>query len=423
MAHDYTKYVLKNGVRVILVPQAGSVATTVAVLVEAGSKYETKDKNGISHFLEHMCFKGTANRPKSTDISRELDGLGAVYNAFTGQEMTSYYAKAQNGVAPRIFDVVSDLYLNPLFPKEEIEKEKGVIIEEIHMYEDMPQRKVGDLFMNLVYGDQPAGWDIAGRTEVIQRTTQADFLTYRGKHYLPQATVLVVAGGFDEARMRKDIASSFGKLAAGKKGKKPRVTEEQERPAELIHFKEVEQTHLIMGFRGFDAFDKRKATLEVLADILGGGMSSRLFKRVRDELGAAYYVNASAEFFTDHGLITMSAGAKHEKLEAVLRAGLEEFTRFTKEPVAKEELARAKSHLVGNFLIALETSDELGYFYGGQEVLGLRLKTPAEEVREIQAVTASDIRSVARSLFRNDRLNLALIGPFKKRSFADIVRV
>jgi len=421
--HDYTRYVLKNGVRVILVPQKGSVATTVAVLVEAGSKYETKDKNGISHFLEHMCFKGTTNRPNYADISRELDGLGAVYNAFTGQEMTSYYAKAQNEVAPHIFDVVSDLYLNPIFQKEEIEKEKGVIIEEIHMYEDMPQRKVSELFMDLVYGDQPAGWSIAGREEVIQPTTQKDFLSYRGKHYVPQATILVVAGGFDEKRIRKDIERSFGRLAKGAKGKKLRVVEAQKRPTELVHFKEVEQTHVIMGFRAFDVFDERKTTLEVLADILGGGMSSRLFKRVRDELGAAYYVNASTDFFTDHGLLAMAAGVKHEKLEVVLKAGIEEFVRFTKELVGKEELARAKSHLIGNLLISLETSDELGYFYGGQEVMGLKLKTPAATVREVKAVTAADIRAVARSLVRNDRLNMALIGPFKKRSFADIVRV
>jgi len=175
---SFRKKVLPNGMRLILVPKADSFTTTVAVSVEAGSKYETKDINGLSHFLEHMCFKGTKKRPRAIDISSELDGMGASYNAFTAQEMTSYYVKARNESLDKVLDVIADMYLNPVFDENEIEKERGVIIEEINMYEDTPQRRVQEFFMQLVYGDQPAGWDIAGRKEVIRKLTRGDFIKY-----------------------------------------------------------------------------------------------------------------------------------------------------------------------------------------------------------------------------------------------------
>ena len=423
MTKEFTKYVLSNGVRVLLVPQAGSVATTVAVAVEAGSEYESKEVNGISHFLEHMCFKGTTKRPRPIDIASELDGLGANYNAFTGEEYTSYYAKVKNEDFHRALDIVTDLYLHPTFPVAEIEKEKGVIIEEINMYEDLPQRKVGELFTHLVYGDQPAGRSILGPKEVIRGITREDFLKYRGAHYVPEATVVIVAGGFDEAKARENVEAHFGALPAGPKTAKATVTEEQTAPRELVHFKESDQTHLVMGFRAFDIHDERQYALEVLEDILGGGMGSRLFQRVREELGAAYYVRASTDLYFDHGLFTMSAGAAHGKLETVLKAGLEEFMRFTTESVDEETLARAKRHLNGTFALALETSDSLGYYYGGQEIMHLPILTPTEYLAKINAVTAGEIQSVARTLFRSDRLNLALIGPYKDKSFGDILKI
>ncbi|MBI2278714.1 MAG: insulinase family protein [Candidatus Brennerbacteria bacterium] len=420
---QFHRIVFPNGLRIILVPEAGSLATTVAVLVEAGSKYETKDQNGISHFLEHMCFKGTTNRPRPIDIASELDGLGADYNAFTSQEYTSYYAKVKNEDAERALDVVADLYLNPTFASEEIEREKGVIIEEINMYEDRPERRVGEYFMELVYGDQPAGWSILGPKEVIQKITRDDFLAYRGRHYLPQATVVVVAGGFDAQKIEEGIRARFGGLAGGEKHDKQMVEEAQEVPRELVKFKESDQTHVVLGFRAFPVRDERRYALELLADILGGGMGSRLFQRVREELGAAYYVRASTDFFSDHGLIEMSAGVTHKKLRDVLAVALEEFRRFVTEPVSVADLDRAKRHLAGQFVLSLETSDAQGYFYGGQEILGLPLITPEAYVERLRMVTAEDIQSVAQGLFTNNHLNLALIGPYKETSFLDIVKV
>lgn len=409
--------------RIILVPQSGGLATTVMVAVEAGSKYETKDMNGISHFLEHMCFKGTTKRPSPMDISAELDGLGAEYNAFTGQESTAYYAKAKNENFSQILDVVADMYLAPTFDAKEIEKEKGVIIQEINMYEDTPRRRVGELFMRLVYGDQPAGWDIAGRKEVIKKITRNDFIKYRSRHYVPQATIVTVSGGFREKSAVDKIEKYFSALESGPKSKKLKVKEVQLKPRESVNFKGSDQTHMVMGFRAFGIHDERRLALQVASEVLGGGMSSRLFKRVRDELGAAYYVRAEADLYSDHGLFTMSAGVDHAKIEAVIEAGLDEFARLRDELVSEKELKKAKEHLIGGLFLSLETSDQVGYFYTGQELMGLRMTSPQDMGRKIAKVTAEDIRRTMRAIVKNDRLNLALIGPFKKKSFLDIVKV
>jgi len=409
--------------RLILVPEPQSLATTVAVLVQAGSKYETKEINGLSHFLEHMCFKGTKKRPRPIDIASELDGLGAEYNAFTSQEWTSYFAKAKNENFDKILEIVSDLYLNPVFDLREIEKEKGVIIEEINMYEDIPQRRVQELFMELVYGDQPAGWSVAGRKEVIRILSQENFLKYRGEHYLASSTILVIAGGFDEKNISEKVENYFAGLGRGEKSGKIKVAESQEKPGEFVKFKESDQTHLVLGFRAFDVFDERRFVLELLADILGGSMGSRLFQRVREELGAAYYVHASADLYSDHGLLTMAAGVDHKKLDDVVKASLEEFAGLKNELVSETELERAKEHLTGHLFLSIETSDQLAFFYGGQEVMGVPILAPQMAAQRIKAVTAEEIQKVAEELFKNNRLNLALIGPFKDKSFSDILKI
>ncbi len=414
--------ILKNGMRVIVVPLKESLATTVMVLVEAGSKYEQKRISGISHFLEHMCFKGTEKRPRPIDIAGELDGLGAEYNAFTTEEYTSYFVKGNNNIASRGLEIVADMYLHSTFPDAEIEKEKGVIVEEINMYEDNPRWKVQELFMKLVYGDQPAGWGVAGNKEMIKKMTRDDFLAYRKLHYCPQATTMVVAGGFNERAITKEIERYFGSVARRKKGGKLKVIEAQKTPQEKVHFKESDQTHLMMGYRAFSAHDKRRYTLEVLANILGGTMSSRLFQVIREEMGAAYYVSAGTDAYSDHGLLMMRAGVQHAKVKDVIRAGLKEFQKLTKEKVTKEELNRAKDNLVGHLFLSLETSDEIGYYYGGQEVMGMKLENPYDLVKKIKAVTAEDIQKVAKKIIRPEGLNLAVIGPYKNISFRDILK-
>lgn len=422
MSH-FKKIILPNGLRVVLVPQE-SLATTVLVLVEAGSKYETKNINGLSHFLEHMCFKGTVKRPRAIDISAELDGIGAEYNAFTSQEWTGYFAKARNEELGTILDVISDLYLNPIFNPQEIEKEKGVIIEELNMYEDTPQRKVQDLVLELLYGDQPAGWDVGGKKEIIRKLTREDFLNYRSQHYVSSATVVVVAGRFNEKKIIDGIKKAFSNISEAKKSGKVKTVERQTKPAVLAKYKDSDQTHLVLACRAFDVFDKRRYALDVLADILGGGMSSRLFQKVREELGAAYYVSAGADLFSDHGFLGITAGVDHQKLMVVIKAILEELGKLKSGEIFDAEVKRAQEHLSGRLMLALETSDEVAMFYGGQEILKRQMIDPRDLLKKIQAVTKSDVIGVAKDIFQNTKLNLAMIGPYKNpKPFAKILKI
>ncbi|MEK7549090.1 MAG: pitrilysin family protein [Patescibacteria group bacterium] len=419
----FNKITLDNGLRIITVPKPDSLTATILILVEAGSKYETKEINGISHFLEHMCFKGTTKRPKTIDITSELDAIGANYNAFTGQEYTGYYAKAQPKHFDKILDLVSDIYLNSIFNAKEIDKERGVIIEEINMYEDLPHRRVAELFMNLLYGDQPAGWDIAGEKEVIQKLSREDFLKYRGEHYLPQATLAVVSGNFNE-KVIQSVKEIFVSLPSGKKIQKIKTNEQQNKPEVLLKHKKTDQTHLVLGFRAYDIFDKRKHALQVLSDILGGSMSSRLWQKIREQMGAAYYVRAEADIFTDHGYLAMSAGVDNKRVEEIIKAALEEFQKISEYCVDNTELQRAKDHLTGQLFLSLESSDEWASFYGGQEILTKETLSPQEVAEKIQAVKAEEIMAVAKDIFQNNKLNLALIGPFEdKKKFEKILKI
>ena len=410
----FNKTTLENGLRIITAPMRDSLAATVLILVEAGSKYETREINGISHFLEHMCFKGTAKRPKAIDIASELDGIGAFYNAFTSLEYTGYYAKAEPRHMDKILDVVSDIYLNQIFETEEINKEQGVIIEEINMYEDLPARQVQNIFISLLYGDQPAGWNITGKKEIIQKLIREDFFKYRSEHYLAQSTIVVVAGKFNEEKVIEDIKNIFGKIRKGAKNLKVKVTEQQDGPAVSLKHKKTEQTHLVLGVRAFDVFDERRYALEVMTDILGGGLSSRLFQKIREEMGAAYYVGADADLYTDHGYLAASAGVDNKRVEAVIEVILDEF-KIMSNSIKKEEIERAKEHLVGNMMLSLETSSSMASFYGSQEVLKETLITPEELARKIRGVKMDEITAVAQDIFQNKKLNLALIGPFEEK--------
>jgi predicted Zn-dependent peptidase len=303
--------------------------------------------------------------------------------------------------------------LNPLFAPEEIEKERGVVIEELNMYEDMPMRKVQDVFLSLLYGDQPAGWDVGGEKEIIRKLKREDFIAYREKHYVMPGTVMLVAGKFDEKKVVAQVRASFDGLKRHPVVPKPKTREAQSKPRLKLKFKESDQGHLVLGFRAFDVFDERRYAAEILADVLGGGMSSRLFKRVREELGAAYYINADIDLMLDHGAFDVSAGVDHSKIETVIEAILEECRRVIREPVPDDELRRAKDHMTGNLILGLETSDDLANYYGGQEILTKTLLSPEQLIDRIQAVTAADVRSVAKAIFKNKGLNLAIIGPYR----------
>ncbi len=410
------KTTLENGLRIITIPNKGSLTITVLILVETGSKYETKEINGISHFLEHMCFKGTKKRPKSINITSELDGIGASYNAFTSMEYTGYYAKAKNEHFDKILDVVSDIYLNQLFEQKEIKKERGVIIEEINMYEDLPMRRVQEIFTSLLYGDQPAGWSIAGEKEVIKTLRQKDFIDYHKQHYLAQSSIIVIAGDFKEDKTLKKIKRIFSSIKTGKKTPKIKTFESQNKPGVMLKTKQTDQSHLVLGVRTYDILDPRRYALSLLSEILGGGMSSRLFQKIREEMGAAYYVRAESDLYTDHGFLSASAGVEHGKIKKVIEAILKEFKKISQKIVGEKELKRAKEHLIGNFIMGLETSDEIAGFYGSQELLTKKIMRIEKVVKKVREVKIGQIQSVAKDVFQNKKLNLAAIGPFKEKN-------
>lgn len=419
----YTKTILENGLRIITVPMKDNPTVTVFVLVEAGSEYETKDKNGISHFLEHMCFKGTMRRPLNSDISTELDNIGSHYNAFTSEEVTGYYAKAQYSHISKLLDIISDMYLNPLFSEQEIEKERGVIIEEINMREDLPQYKVQNLITELVYGDQPAGWNIAGPKENIKRISKADFIAYRNKFYTSLATTVIVAGNFDEAKAIADIGKIFSAMPKQEKGVKAKVIEAQMKPAVSIFKKETDQAHLVLGVRSFSIYDKRDRIMKVLLGVLDAGMSSRLFKKLRDEMGVCYYVHADQNASADHGLFTISAGVDNKRVAEVVTVILAELNILKNELVSPEEMQKVKQNLAGTMYLSLESSDSLAKFYGGQEIMNETIKTPEEMKAEIDSVTAEEVRALAQEIFIDQGLNLAIVGRFEdKAEFEEVLK-
>lgn len=402
---------LKNGLKVVLAPQPGALTTTAAVMVRAGSEYETKEINGVSHFLEHLAFKGTKKYPGVGQVAEELERMGAVTNAWTAESHTAYWAKAQSGKAGKLIDIISELHLDPLLAAPEIEIERGVVIEEIAMYEDMPSSKVQEVWGELLYGDQPAGRPIAGPKENIRKLTRDQIAKYRASRYRAPETVVSIAGGFDVAEIGAFVKKRFASLDDRKAARKSKTVEKQSKPGVQVVKRAGDQAHLVMGFRAFKIGDKRDHTLSLLATVLGGGMSSRLFRRIRDELGAAYYVDAWTDSSVDHGSFGVSVGANIEKADEVVRSIMREFSRLTEELVSPRELARARDYQIGGFLMGMESSAAIATHYGSSLLLRGRVVPVKETVASIRAVTAEDIRRVARMVIKEETLNLAGIGP------------
>jgi predicted Zn-dependent peptidase len=410
---QFNKKTLENGLRIITVPMVDNPSVTVLVMVEAGSKYEDKETSGLSHFLEHMVFKGTPKRPKAIDISRELDSIGSHYNAFTSQEFTGYYAKADKRHLDTIIDVVSDMYNNPLFDEEEIKKEKGVIVEEIRMYQDLPQQHVQNVFMELLYGDTPAGWNIAGTEANVKSFDREQFIKYRNEHYLASSTIVIVSGSFDEKSTIEKIEKAFANIGTNTKAGKQSVIENQKAPQIRLEFKETDQTHLVIGVRTFPITDVRMPAMLVLSTILGRGMSSRLFAKMRDTLGICYYVRTEHNPFTDHGFLSISAGVDNARVQEAIIGIMEECERLKVELVSLPELQKAKDYIAGTTMLELETSDARAEYCGYQEVMKKVVDLPSDIIERVNKVSSEDVLNLAKEIFVNETLNLALIGRTK----------
>lgn len=405
----YKKRILANGLRLVTVPMKGTKAVTVLVLVGSGSKYENKQNNGISHFLEHMFFKGTKKRPNTLAIAETLDRVGGEYNAFTGKEYTGYYAKVDAKHLDLALDWVSDIFLNSKLDSKEIEREKGVIIEEINMYLDTPMMYISDLWDQLLYNNQPAGWSILGNKEVIANVKRSQLVDYLKKHYLAKNTVVVVTGNVGK------VKDYFKNIKKGQPKVKKKVIEKQEKPGVLIEYKKTDQTHLYLGVRAYSIFDERKYALGLLGVILGGNMSSRLWISVREREGLGYYIRTSAQNYTDSGYLVTRAGVDNKRVERAIKIILNEYKKMTQEKVSIAELKKAKDYIKGSTILDLESSDAIASFFGGQEILTNKILTPEEKFVKIEAVTINDIYEAANDIFRPEKLNLALIGPFRNK--------
>jgi predicted Zn-dependent peptidase len=403
------KHELSNGLKVVLVHMPGSSTTTVEVRVETGSKYESSKELGLSHFLEHMCFKGTNKRPSAAEVHKAFDELGAISNAFTSTEVTGYWAKASYKHVLKILDIVSDIYLNTIFQKEDLAKEKGVIIEEINMYEDRPQSMVGELFDIAMHGNQPAGLPIIGNKKSVNSFTVEDLYNYRSKHYVAKATTVIVSGQFEENKVMAVVKNLFGEAPRGKKfGKKK--TKILNRGARVVHkYKDTDQAHIILGMRSYSYKDKRNRVVGLIRGILSGGMSSRLFHRLREELGICYYVTTINVPSTDHGEFGVASGVDPKRIEVAIDAIMDEFRKLKKDLISEDELKKVKTSMISKMYMSLETSDNVLDYFSNRSTFYDDLKTPSEIEKEILKVRPEDVRNMARELFTNKDLLLAVV--------------
>jgi predicted Zn-dependent peptidase len=427
----FQKTVLKSGLRIITVPMKNTEAVTILALVGTGSKYEKKEINGISHFLEHLYFKGTKKRPTPIAVAETLDKIGGIFNAFTSEEYTGYFAKVSTLNFELALDWVSDIFLNSILPEKEIEKERGVITEEINMTLDNPMNHIQNLWSQLLYGDQPAGRPITGSKENIKIISREDLAKYRENQYAAENTIISIAGNINPKKSLERVKKYFSKIKNLKPEKKTRVidasirsastlshnrrVEKQEKPKILLHFKETDQAHLCFGVRGYNIFHPLRYAQELLALILGGMMSSRLFVKIRGKLGMAYYINTDINTNPDTGYLVTQAGVDNTKIEIAVSTILAEYKKISQKIVPDEELKKAKDNIKGRLSLLLESSDAQASFYASQDLLEKKILTPKEIFNQIDKISSDDILKLAKYIFRPEKLNLALIGPFKNK--------
>jgi len=423
---NYKRTILDNKLRIVTVPIKNANSVTVLILVGTGSKYETKDINGISHFLEHMFFKGTQKRPGTLEISETLDRIGGQYNAFTSKEVTGFWAKVDKKHTDVALDWISDMFLNSKFEEEELEREKGVVIEELNMYLDTPTTYVSELFEDLLYKDQPAGWRIIGEKETIMNFNRQKLLDYYHNNYSNENTVVCIAGDVEAKEIEDKVKKYFSGIEIREHSEKPATKEEQSKPEVLIHHKKTDQTHFCLGVRAYGMYDKRKYALSLMSVILGGNMSSRLFISIRERNGLGYYVHTSVDATTDTGYLVTQAGIKNDSLEKAVSLILKEYQDLKNNKITAKELKKAKDYLRGATSLSLDATDAQASFYAGQEVMGEKVLTPEEKLKMIDKVSVDDIKKVAEDIFADEKLNLAVIGPFKekeKEKFLQLIKL
>jgi predicted Zn-dependent peptidase len=408
----FERHTLGNGLRVLLAPMPQATSVTCMIMLAAGSRYETRDTNGIAHFSEHMFFKGTERRPTARDIGTEVDGIGGEFNAFTGKEYTGYYVKCAAEFRDTALDVLVDMLRNSKFAEDEIEREKGVIIEEMNMYYDTPRDFIGGVYEELLYGDQPLGWDIIGRKETIRGAGRDTFLDYTGRWYKPSRMVVGLGGNVGDDAVAK-IEQLLGDLPADETGDPTPVEVQAGNGGQVkIHRKQSDQAHLCLGVPSYPLKHPDRYSLQLLATVLGTGMSSRLFTEVRERRGLAYYVFGINHSYTDAGSLYSQAGVDITRADEAVETIVRELRRIVDEPVESAELEKSRNLAKGRFLLQLENPQGMIMFGLRREVLEGEAVDPEEIQEGLDAVTAEDIQRVAQDVIGGSGLNLALIGPF-----------
>jgi len=415
---DYKLTTLKNKLRVLTVPMPSLESATVTVWVKTGSRNEKERISGISHFLEHMAFKGTKKYPSPRLATGFLDGLGAEYNAGTSHEWTDFYVKVRVGILEKAFEILSEVIINPILDATEIEKEKGTILEEIAMHEDIPMEKVGDVFQETIYPTHPLGRDIAGTPKSVKAIKREDFIKYRYQYYSSNNMLVTVAGGINEKKVKSLANKYFSGLTHVEKLKEKKFEGKQTELNLKLIGKKTEQAHFILGYPAYSRTHKDRFIESVLSTILGKGMSSRLFNEIRWKRGLAYAVYTSAARFIDTGYLATYEGVDPIKCEEALKVTLDQIYGLAsgKYPIKVKEIRKSKDYLKGRIALALEDTAAVNDFFGERALFEDEIETPEEVLEKIEKVTIEDIMRVAKDIFKPEKLNLAIIGPYKDQA-------
>ncbi len=417
---NYHEELLPNGLRVVIIDTKAFPSASALLLVGTGSRYEANANNGIAHFFEHMAFKGSSSYPDAMTLSSTVEGVGGEFNAFTSKEYTGYWIKAPTKHIEIMTDVLADMVQRPLLKEDEIEKEKGVIVEEINMYEDMPARKVAEVYDSLLYKTSPLGFDTLGTKDTVTSFTRETFNNYLQSYYYPNNSVFVIAGGLSDFKNSKElIKEKFGKWGKTSSPTYTKYVDTQNKPEIAVHTKKTEQAHFVLGFRSFSYFDKRKPILNVLATLLGGGMSSRLFHEVRERRGLCYYISTERDSYADTGTIYTRAGVatKQSVVEEAIQVTLDQHSAVAEGDINDVELTRAKELLKGRIILSLEDSFSTAYFFGKRKLTENKVESLESVLESIEKVTKEQVTKLANELFVSSKLNIAVVGPFEKVKF------
>lgn len=413
----HKKHTLDSGLRIITEKLKSTKAVTILILAGAGSRYETKNINGISHFLEHMFFKGAKKYKNTREVSETIDSIGGEFNAFTGKEYAGYYVKVASEQVETAMDVLSDMLLHARFASEEIEKERGVILEEYNMYQDTPMYQIGWDFERLIFGDQPLGWDQIGTPEFIKNVTQKQFQEYKKKLYTPDNIVLTLAGDIDHEEGKKLAEQYFSFDKETKAYEFEALKSLKSKEKVYLHEKKTEQAHIIVGGKSYNEMHKDHWAEKLLSIVLGGNMSSRMFLSVREAQGLCYYIRTHTDNFVDGGIFSTGAGVQLKRIDDAIKGILEEYKKIRSEKIPEKELQKAKNFMKGKMVLSLEDSEQFAHLLGKYELLHNKLASPQDIMEKIESVTVDDIYRVTQDILKPENMHIGVIGPYddKKR--------